>query len=278
MDARLFVRTSVPHAEKVSAVGGSRIVIAATHVHTVPRCVDISFPTFWHHRRKRSAISLETRVLYIFVGAVLLHLRLKFFGKHHTHFLSHVANGGTKRSGMGITYASQTIHQHDIELTLTKHTIESFALASTNGEGATCIVPMHRYLGVSALLIVVVVELILVEREVTILSWINAQFERIPWFLVGPLHLWTPRNNASRLHVERNDIDGCLFRHGLSTFQLLTCPEINPPLSSRQIVVGDSLSFVHHRAHEESVAKHVFILLVVALTVGIEGKRQSSHQ
>ena len=116
-----------------------------------------------------------------------LYPALKINLKLHFYLLSVVVDLAGGRVDVETRCRAGT-DEHYTERAVLGHTLE-FALAVVDGESARAVVPLHGDGGVESLLVVVVVTLVLVERELGVSTGINAYLHVIPRTLGGILHL-----------------------------------------------------------------------------------------
>ena len=126
------------------------------------------------------------------------------------------------------------IDEHDAEGATAEHPIER-TLTLSDGESLSLIIPSERNLRETALLVVVVVALIFIKGELPVSTWIDADFKVVPVALLAVLYLRSPRHDGTLRHIERHECQIDLTLHGLTAFILLSCPQINPVVTLRQI-------------------------------------------
>ena len=266
----LLADVGIPNAEDVSAVGGLWVACAATHVDARPCGVDVACPTLH--------VVLETGVHDVLAGDVLRLLGAELVAQDDRGLAAVILHDGRVRLAVCVAGSAQRVDHDDAERALGEHTLETVAASCADGKRLALVVPVHRYLGVGAVLVVVVVVLVLVESEVAVGAWVDAYLQVIPLLLGAVLHVGSPWQDASSLDVERDDVEVCLLGVGGAALQCLAGPEVNPLCAGWQIVVGDGLALVYHRAHQHGVAEHILELLVAALLVAGECQRQCRHQ
>ena len=76
-----------------------------------------------------------------------------------------------------------------------------FALARPQGQTARRIVPRHRDLRISALLVIVIVKLVLVKHETAVGTRINTENQVVPRLFRGILHVGTKRHDATSFYI-----------------------------------------------------------------------------
>ena len=114
------------------------------------------------------------------------------------------------------------------------------ALAVANGQRVRTVVPMERDGGIDAVLVVVAVSLVLVEREVAVGTRIEPDLQIVPCLLTHILHLRTKGQNAAGTHEHRHSRERGLKRHMLSASIRFARPEVIPHGTLGQIL-GDAL-------------------------------------
>ncbi len=75
--------------------------------------------------------------------------------------------------------------------------------AITDRQRLFCIVPMERDRRVGALLVVVAVVLVFVEREVAVRAAIDSELDRVGGLFCGPFLIGPQRQDRSGTHIER---------------------------------------------------------------------------
>ena len=122
-------------------------------------------------------------------------------------------------------------------MTLLQHA-RILALTLADGQLLLAVVPLESDGGVGTLLVVVVVAFVLIEREATIGTRIDAHLEVIPSLLANILHLRTEGKDAACTYEHRHAVECGLEGHVLSTLVLLVGPEVIPGSTLWQVLCG----------------------------------------
>src|SRR5271166_1283556 len=130
---------------------------------------------------------------------------------------------------VGEAYASPMVlaYKHDLERPAFQHSREP-ALALSDSKGLRGLVPLNQDGRADALLVVVAVVLVFIEREGAIGSAIDAKFDGIGGLFGRVLQLRTHRDDRARAYTQRNAIER---RSGIdrpSPRMLLSGPEVVP--------------------------------------------------
>src|ERR1700690_1325133 len=109
------------------------------------------------------------------------------------------------------------------------------ALPGVDGQLSLGVVPVERDGRVDAFLVVVVVVLVLVQREGAVGAGIDAQLDRIGWLLGGILKERTHRNDGAGAHHERDLVHGRIDGYALAAGERFSGPEIDPRIAGWEI-------------------------------------------
>ena len=118
-------------------------------------------------------------------------------------------------------------NSYDAESALSEHAGE-LSLACSNGKCLPGFVPDEGNLAVGSLLVSVAVEFVFIEREVSVGTCIDANFNVIPFLFAAVLNFWAEGENASCGNIERKDVLRCGAEERFATVVRFACPEIVP--------------------------------------------------
>ena len=106
------------------------------------------------------------------------------------------------------------------------------------------VVPFQGDGGVSSLFVVIIVELIFVKGKFRVRSRIDTDGQIVPFLFRRVLHGGPPGENRAGTDVDRHNVNRDFTLQGLSAFQCLPGPEVDPAGTLGKVNIGLS-DFAH---------------------------------
>ena len=147
-----------------------------------------------------------------------------------------------------------------------------------DGERLRRLIPYERNLATIALLVAIAIKLVLIKGELSIGSGIDTDFQVVPFLFGAILHFRAYGQDAAGRNVQRHDVLWGGPIDGLAAMICLSCPEIIPCATVRQIDMASGSTIGHDWCHEEVAAKHVLVGYPHTLCVVLKGYGHGLHE